>query len=103
MGDYIMWNYRMIKDLDGYGLYEVFYNDKGEISAHSKNPDIYGDSVKEIISSLEMMLCDAKKHQGSDKMDNILVLEKDEIEFKDLYDPEEKLESIDIEDLNLDK
>ena len=25
------------------------------------------------------------------------------IEFKDLYDPEEKLESIDIEDLNLDK
>jgi hypothetical protein len=46
------------------------------------------------------MLGDAKKHQGSNKMDNILVLEKDKIEFKDLFDPNEKLESIDIDDLD---
>ena len=98
-----MWNYRIIKDGETYGLYEVFYNDDGDISFHSENPDTIGESVDDIIKSLELMLGDAKKHQGSDKMDNILVLEKDEIEFKDLYDPEEKLESIDIEDLNLDK
>ena len=98
-----MWNYRIIKDGETYGLYEVFYNDDGEISAHSEKPDTIGESVDDIIKSLELMLGDAKKHQGSDKMDNILVLEKDEIEFKDLYDPEEKLESIDIEDLNLDE
>ena len=98
-----MWNYRIIKDGETYGLYEVFYNDDGDISFHSENPDTIGESVDDIVKSLELMLGDAKKHQGSDKMDNILVLEKDEIEFKDLYDPEEKLESIDIEDLNLDE
>ncbi len=46
------------------------------------------------------MLGDAKKHQGSDKMDNILVLEKDKIEFKDLIDPNEKMITYDIDDLD---
>jgi len=95
-----MWNYRIIKDGETYGLYEVFYNDDGDISFHSENPDTVGDSVDEIIRSLELMLSDAKKHQGSDKMDNILVLEKDEIEFKDLVDPNEKMISYDIDDLD---
>ena len=95
-----MWNYRIIKDGDTYGLHEVFYNEKGEIALHSENPDVIGESVDEIIKSLELMLGDAKKHQGSDKMDNILVLEKDEIEFKDLYDPNEKMIAYDIDDLD---
>ena len=95
-----MWNYRIIKDGDDYGLYEVFYNEEGEIALHSENPDVVGESVDDIIKSLELMLGDAKKHQGSNKMDNILVLEKDKIEFKDLFDPNEKLESIDIDDLD---
>jgi hypothetical protein len=95
-----MWNYRIIKDGDTYGLHEVFYNEKGEIALHSENPDVIGESVDEITKSLELMLGDAKKHQGSNKMDNILVLEKDKIEFKDLFDPNEKLESIDIDDLD---
>lgn len=95
-----MWNYRIIKDGETYGLYEVFYNEEGEIALHSENPDIIGESVNEIIKSLELMLGDAKKHQGSDKMDNILVLEKDEIEFKDLIDPNEKMITYDIDDLD---
>ena len=95
-----MWNYRIIKDGETYGLYEVFYNEKGEIALHSENPDVIGESVDEIIKSLELMLGDAKKHQGSDKMDNILVLEKDEIEFKDLIDPNEKMITYDIDDLD---
>ena len=95
-----MWNYRIIKDDETYGLYEVFYNEKGEIALHSENPDVVGESVDEIIKSLELMLGDAKKHQGSDKMDNILVLDKDEIEFKDLIDPNEKMITYDINDLD---
>lgn len=95
-----MWNYRIIKDGDDYGLYEVFYNEEGEIALHSENPDVVGESVDEIIKSLELMLGDAKKHQGSDKMDNILVLEKDKIEFKDLIDPNEKMITYDIDDLD---
>jgi len=95
-----MWNYRIIKDGDDYGLYEVFYNEEGEIALHSENPDVVGESVDEIIKSLELMLGDAKKHQGSDKMDNILVLEKDKIEFKDLIDPNEKMISYEIDDLD---
>ena len=95
-----MWNYRIIKDDETYGLYEVFYNEKGEIALHSENPDVVGESVDEIIKSLELMLGDAKKHQGSDKMDNILVLEKDKIEFQDLIDPNEKMITYDIDDLD---
>ena len=95
-----MWNYRIIKDGDDYGLYEVFYNEEGEIALHSENPDVVGESVDDIIKSLELMLGDAKKHQGSDKMDNILVLEKDKIEFKDLVDPNEKMISYEIDDLD---
>jgi hypothetical protein len=95
-----MWNYRIIKDGDDYGLYEVFYNEEGEIALHSENPDVVGESVDDIIKSLELMLGDAKKHQGSDKMDNILVLEKDQIEFKDLIDPNEKMITYDIDDLD---
>ena len=96
-----MWNYRIIKDGDTYGMHEVFYNEKGEIALHSENPDVIGESVDDIIKSLELMLSDAKKHQGSNKMDNILVLEKDKMEFKDLFDPNEKMATYDID--NLDK
>ena len=95
-----MWNYRIIKDGETYGLYEVFYNEEGEIALHSENPDVVGESVDDIIKSLELMLGDAKKHQGSDKMDNILVLEKDKIEFQDLVDPNEKMITYDIDDLD---
>ena len=101
-----MWNYRIIKDGETYGLYEVFYNDDGEISAHSENPEVVGESVEDIKGSLELMLKDVKKNFSSFfplVVDEEKILEKDKIEFKDFYNPEEKLESIDIEDLNLDK
>ncbi len=99
MGDNIMWNNRIIKDADGYGLYEVFYNDDDEICAHSEEAEMYGGSIEEIISSLEMMIKDAKKHQEN----NELILKKDEIQFKDWYDPKMESPHINIEDLNLDE
>ena len=91
-----MWNYRIIKDAETYGLYEVFYNDDGDISFHSENPDTIGESVDDIVKSLELMLGDAKKHIKEKP-----VLEKDKIEFKDLYDyDKEKMISYDIDDLD---
>ena len=90
-----MWNYRIIKDGETYGLYEVFYNEKGEISAHSEKPDTIGESVDDIVKSLELMLGDAKKHIKEKP-----VLEKDKIEFKDLIDPNEKMITYDIDDLD---
>ena len=91
-----MWNYRIIKDGDTHGLYEVFYNEEGEICFHSEEPDTIGESVDDIIKSLELMLGDAKKH-----IKEKLVLEKDKIEFKDLYDyDKEKMTVYEIDDLD---
>jgi len=65
-----MWNYRIIEKKgdnpteDSYGLYEVFYNDAGDISAHAHSPDITGTSVKDIKKRLKMMSRDVKKCKG---------------------------------------
>ena len=39
-----------------YGLYEVIYNDEGEISAHTEEPEVIADTPEELIESLEIML-----------------------------------------------
>jgi|TARA_Y100000289_G_scaffold62654_1_gene72182 hypothetical protein len=58
-----MWNYRIIKDSpESYGLYEVIYNDDGEISAHSEKPEIVGENPQDILEALQLMIADAKKH-----------------------------------------
>ena len=44
-----MWNYRIIKDKDTYGLYEVIYNDDGEILAHSEEPEVFGESAEDLV------------------------------------------------------
>jgi hypothetical protein len=91
-----MWNYRIIKDADTYGLYEVFYNDEDEICAHSEKAEIYGDDVEDIVKTLELMLGDAKKCQKKDS-----VLEKDKIEFKKFWDGDkEELITYEIDDLD---
>lgn len=61
------WNYRVMKHVEDevtwYGIHEVFYNDKDQIVAWSKEPQHpFGISFKEIINSLTMMLNDAKKY-----------------------------------------
>ncbi len=63
------WNYRIIKRTCPetgevyYVLNEVFYRETGELMAFSDEDKIVGDSPKEIIQALEMMLKDAKKDQ----------------------------------------
>ena len=83
-----MWNYRIIKDGENFGLYEVFYNDEGQIFAHDENPDIIGEGVNDIIRSLALMTKDAKKHKHNPD----LILEKNKIKFHDPYDKEDYTE-----------
>ena len=94
-----MWNYRIIKDGDTFGLYEVFYNDAGEIFAHSEEAEVYGDNVGDIIKSLKLMLKDANKHQATHGNATLsLVLEKDEIEFVPFCEETEGTEIKNLED-----
>jgi hypothetical protein len=76
-----MWNYRVIKKDDCYGLYEVFYNDYGEISAHDESPTIIGESVDDLTKYLEMMSSDLKKYKD-------MILEHGEIDFSPFSDEE---------------
>ena len=92
-----MWNHRIIKNQDSFGLYEVFYNDDGEISAHDENPTIVGESVEDIEKTLKMMISDVNKCKGS-------ILEYDEIKFVPMYDPNEPMHEIkDLDDLLKDE
>ena len=56
-----MWNYRIIKDKDTYGLYEVMYNDDGEIFAHREEPEVVGETAEDLLQTLRIMLDDAQK------------------------------------------
>ena len=88
-----MWNYRLIKDKELFGLHEVMYNDDGKIFAHTEKPEITGESVEDIISTLNLMLGDAEKYK-----EDILI--KDEIEFASVdWGEEEKIEYKNLEDL----
>lgn len=87
-----MWNYRIIKSSDeSYGLYEVIYNDNGEISAHTEEPEVIGSSVKDLLDALRLMLDDAEKASYN-------ILEMNKIKFAPLIDEDEKGEVVEIED-----
>ena len=88
-----MWNYRIIKNKDNsYGLYEVIYNDDGEISAHSENSEIIGESPEDILLTLRLMLDDANKSYYN-------ILDSEKIEFAPLIDESEKNETIELDEL----
>jgi hypothetical protein len=93
MGKNTMWNYRIIKNKDNsYGLYEVIYNDDGKISAHSENAELYGESPKDILETLRLMLDDANKSYYN-------ILEWDKIKFAPLCEEFDEGEIIDARDL----
>lgn len=97
-----MWNYRIIKKENEYGLYEVFYNDDNEISAHAENPEVIGESAEDLLTTLRLMLDDAQKSYYK-------ILEHGKIEFAPFCSEEEmeEFEAVDIRDLindtNLDQ
>ena len=91
-----MWNYRIIKrevegQSDQYGLFEVFYNDEGEISAHSEDPELVGESPEELLTTLRLMLDDAQKSYYK-------ILKYGEIEFAPLYDEKDLSEAMTLEE-----
>ena len=102
-----MWNYRIIKrevkgQPDQYGLFEVFYNDEGKISAHAEEPELVDESPEELLTTLRLMLDDAQKSYYK-------ILKYNEIEFAPFCSEEEmeEFEAVDIRDLindtNLDQ
>ena len=98
-----MWNYRIIKDKDVYGLYEVMYNDDGEICAHSEKPEIIGESPEDLYETLQLMICDIKKHFSyffPIKIKEEKILEYDKIKFHKFCDDLHKGEVITLEQLD---
>lgn len=89
-----MWNYRIIKGKDAYGLYEVMYNDDGEIFAHSEEPEIVGEDPKDLLDTLELMIHDVNKHI----IDGKEILEIDKIKFAKPCEDYEKGEVITMEE-----
>jgi len=93
-----MWNYRIIKtSSDNYGLFEVIYNDDGEISAHTENAEVLGESPKDLMDTLRLMLGDAEKSYYN-------ILNENEIKFAPLCEDHDKEEFIDfnLDELNQD-
>ena len=98
-----MWNYRIIKDKDTYGLYEVMYNDDGEICAHSEKPEIIGESPEDLLDTLQLMLADAKKHFSyfyPIEVNQDKILECDKIKFSEFCKDIDKGEEITLEELD---
>jgi len=91
-----MWNYRIIKDKDTYGLYEVMYNDDGEICAHSEKPEIIGESPTDLLDTLELMIHDVNKHI----IDGDKILDLNKIKFSEFCKDMDKGEEITLEQLD---
>jgi len=91
-----MWNYRIIKNKDTYGLYEVMYNDDGEICAHSENPEIIGESAEDLFDTLQLMLHDVNKHI----VDVEKILDYNKIKFSEFCKDMDKSEVITLEQLD---
>ena len=91
-----MWNYRIIKDKDAYGLYEVMYNDDGEICAHSEKPEIIGESPTDLLDTLELMIHDVNKHI----IDGDKILDLNKIKFSEFCKDMDKSEVITLEQLD---
>lgn len=63
------WNYRLIRhrsrrngiDETWYGLHEVYYDKKGKMNLWAPDPEVQGESPKEVVATLAAMLRDATK------------------------------------------
>jgi len=55
-----MWNYRLVKFYDAYGICEVYYNDNGEVMSRT-DPIIIIDEVDDLPNVLAMIAQAGKK------------------------------------------
>jgi len=88
-----MWNYRIIKNKDTYGLYEVMYNDDGEIFAHTEEPEIIGETPEDLLQTLRLMLDDAQKSYYK-------ILKYDKIKFAKPCEDYDTSKAMTIEEFN---
>ncbi len=96
-----MWNYRIIKrelkdQADQYGLFEVMYNDEGEIFGHSETPELVGESPKDLLDALELMIHDVNEHIINGKE----VLELGKIKFAKPCEDYDEGEEVTLEELD---
>lgn len=50
------WNYRVLENLDGFGIYEVYYDTDGSINNVSAAPmEPYGETVEELKRDMDAM------------------------------------------------
>lgn len=77
----MIWNYRVIEHDRFFAIHEVYYNDKGNITAISEDPIApAGKSLKELKGSLKYYL----------QAMNRPILKKDEIEFAPMVEDDEE-------------
>lgn len=97
-----MWNYRIIKSKnDTYGLYEVFYNDDGEITAHAEKAEIIAENPKEILESITLMYKDVKKHFSRfypPEVNEEKILIENQMKFAPIYDEKDLGEAMTLEE-----
>ncbi len=94
-------NYRIIKrelkdQADQYGLFEVMYNDEGEIFGHSETPELVGESPKDLLDALELMIHDVNEHIINGKE----VLELGKIKFAKPCEDYDEGEEVTLEELD---
>lgn len=54
--DIVYWNYRVVKDKDGFSFREVFYNSKNETLGWSNEPcHAYGEDEEDFSEELKLM------------------------------------------------
>jgi len=57
------WNYNIVKTKDGYGLYEVYFDDKWDKPfTRTKDPIYFGDDEEEVKRAIEMMHKDSYRN-----------------------------------------
>lgn len=77
----MIWNYRVIEHDRFFAIHEVYYNDKGEITAISEDPIApSGESLKELKSDLKYYL----------QAMNRPILKKEGIEFAPMVEDDEE-------------
>lgn len=90
------WNYRVMKyDVGGFGLCEVYYNEKGDIIGYT-DPVVSGDDLDELHSTINLMKSALQKHHDPA---NILI----EGEVKKVFDTVEAKQDAEALQKLLDK
>lgn len=57
----MFWNIRIVHDEEGYGVYEVFYNDDGTPWGRDEHAMLWGETIEELHEYIDMVLDDIQR------------------------------------------